>query len=202
MLNDSIRNKSNCDIDLLTKLYVLLYSAYAETSFQKLINTPDGFEESIIVEINKQRNIEEKWKKCIEIALKNINDLNKGSLANKKKRLEKILKDYIIGPSLMRNKVAHGQWSKCLDNKCDAVNNEMTSKLKEIDFVRVDILFEIYSIYQQCIQDIIISTKTHYRDYYSLLCKLEEYIEKTKDWTFDTKKKKILESKKMLGYKK
>lgn len=200
LFNNSIRSKADCDVSLFTNIYALLYSAYVETSFQKLINTPNGFGESIIKNINEQNNIEDKWKKCIEIALNYINDSDKGSLANKKKRLEYILNEYIIEPSKIRNKIAHGQWAKCLNEKCDAVNGEFTTKLKNIDFVKIDRLFNIYVDYQQCIQDIIVSVKAHYRDYYILLCKLEEYIERTKTWSFDTKKKKILESKKMYGY--
>lgn len=42
------------------------------------------------------------------------NRANLGEIANKKQTLNRILDKYIIAPSQMRNKIAHGQWSVCL----------------------------------------------------------------------------------------
>lgn len=57
--NDALRKNSIKDIEFFTKIYAFLYSAYAEVSFQKLINIPNGFEQSVINEIQRQRNLEE-----------------------------------------------------------------------------------------------------------------------------------------------
>lgn len=42
----------------------------------------------------------------------------KGAFANKSQSLNRILNKYIIGPSQIRNKIAHGQWIECLNNDC------------------------------------------------------------------------------------
>ena len=208
LFNEAIKCNSVDNITLLTKLYALFYSAYAEVAFQKLINTPYGFEQSLIDEINRQRNLEEKWVKCIELAFKHLDEkekerkVNAGELANKKRRIKEILDLYIIEPSHIRNKIAHGQWSVCLNNDCSNVNNEITVKISNLDFVQVDRLFSIYESFRQCIEDIIESPKTHFRDYYDTLCKLEEYINKTKDWCLATKQKQLKSSSKIEGYNK
>lgn len=40
-------------------MYALLYSAYVETSFLKLIHTPKAFTESEIIQIMAERNLEQ-----------------------------------------------------------------------------------------------------------------------------------------------
>ncbi len=208
LFNEAIRSNSVNDIDFLTKVFALFYSAYAEVSFQKLINTPHGFEESEILEINRQRNLEEKWQKCIELAFKRLDEkekekkVNAGELSNKKKKIKKILDLYIIEPSQIRNKIAHGQWSICLNNECNSINNTSTLRISNLDFVKIDRLFSIYNDFRQCIEDIIESPKTHFRDYYKTLCQLETYINKTENWNIETKKERLMSSSKISGYKK
>ena len=205
--NEAIKCNSANDIEFLTKIYALFYSAYAEVSFQKLINTPYGFDEPLINEINKQRNLEDKWLKCIELAFKHLDEkekekkVNAGEIANKKKKIQNILDMYIIEPSQIRNKIAHGQWSVCLNNECSEINHATTVRISSLDFVKIDRLFTIYDDFRQCIEDIIESPKTHYRDYYKTLCKLEEYIDKTQNWSIETKRSRLLSSTKIDGYK-
>lgn len=200
LFNEALRRNSKQDIELLTPIYALFYSAYAEVSFQKLINTPNGFEQSVIEEIDKQRNLEEKWSKCVEIAISNIGNSNKGEIANKKKSLKNILNEYIIHPSRIRNKIAHGQWMECLNNDCSKVNVDVTYEISSLDFVKLDRLFTIYEDFQQCIEDLIKSPKTHYRDFYLIICKIEEYIVQTKDWSVETKREQLIKSNKYKNY--
>lgn len=197
LINRSIKEGSDEELYALTKLYALLYSSYAEVSFLKLIHTPYGFSESEIAVIQEQRNLEEKWQKCFELAFQKMNqNANLGEIANKRKKLKKILDMYIIQPSQIRNKIAHGQWKVCLNNKCDSVNHEASLELQQLDCVRVDILFDVYEMFQQCIEDIIESLRTHYRDYYLRIEELEQYIDKTKNWNLESKRQKMRESQK------
>lgn len=201
LFNRAIKENNEADMQTLTKLYALLYSAFAEVSFLKLIHSPCAFEETEIQHIQAARNLEEKWNKCSELAFQRINtSANLGEIANKKRTLEKICKKYIITPSQIRNKVAHGQWVVCLNNDCTGVNTDITAKLQTVDFVQIDRLFEIYEKFQQCILDLMISPKTHYRDYYQIITALEQYIDLTENWSLETKKNKILGSQKYLRF--
>lgn len=195
LVNEAIRDKDNSTIDSLTKLYALLYSSYVEVSFIKLIHTYGAFSESEIRQIQSQRNLEEKWQKCVELLFSRINtSTNLGEIANKKQKLTRILKEYIINPSQIRNKVAHGQWVICLNNECTDINKDTTNELQNLDFVIIDRYFSIYKQFQQCILDLSISPKTHYRDYYLIITDLEEYIESTKKWSMESKINDILTS--------
>lgn len=197
LVNKAIREKQNEDLKSLTMMYALLYSAYAELSFLKLINTPGAFSDSEITQIRQSRNINDKWFKMIKFALNRyINSRNSGDIANKRKSMCAMLNDYIISPSHVRNKIAHGQWLSCLNNECTDINEDLTRKLRSLDYVQIDKYFCIYDKFQQCILDLVISPKAHYRDYYIIISDLESYVEETKKWSIESKISIILKSKK------
>lgn len=196
LLNQALRANRMHEVNALTKTYALMYSAYAEVSFTKLVHTPHGFEESYIQQILSCRNLDEKWNKCMKFALARIShDHNKGQIANKLKWLRQMLNDYIIAPSQIRNKIAHGQWNTCLNNDCTSVNPTMSAAVSSLDYVQIDRLFAIYEMFSQCIEDLIESPfKAHYRDFYSRVSALESYIEETKDYTLQSKQKQLQSS--------
>jgi hypothetical protein len=198
MINNAILYGRNAEIDALTKMYALLYSAFAEVSFLKLIHTPYGLTEIMISDIQKKKNLTDKWKKCIELAFLEINkQSNLGEINNKKKKLYYILNEYIIQPSQIRNKIAHGQWRVALNNESTSINPDTTILINDINYVKIDILFQIYDIFERCVEDLIESPrKAHYNYFYTNFAELEKFIEKTKNWTFETRKKRILSTKK------
>ena len=199
MLNRALANHRWDEVNTLTKTYALLYSAYAEVTFLKMIHTPYGFSDSYIKEIQKQRNLEEKWEKCFELVFAAIlTDNNKGSISNQKLKLERILKEYIIKPSQIRNKIAHGQWKICLNSESTAVNSDTTALVADLDYVRIDILFNVYDIFARCIEDLIESPKrAHFEYFYSNCVELEEYLEATKSYTKESKLQVLQESPKI-----
>ena len=196
LLNQALRANRMQEVDALTKTFALMYSAYAEVSFMKLIHTPYGFSESYIQQIQSGRNLDEKWTKCMELAFGQIDgDHNKGDIANKLKWLRKILNEYVITPSQIRNKIAHGQWAVCLNNDCTAINADMTLIVSRLDFVQIDKLFTIYEMFSQCVEDLIESPrKAHYRDFYFRLTELETYLDNTKNYTLQSKQAQLQSS--------
>ena len=201
LVNRAIREKQDPDLISLTKMYALLYSAYVETSFLKLIHTPKAFTDSEIIQIMAERNLEQKWLKCVDLAFNKLNTTNLGEVANKKQTLHRLLQEYIIDPSQIRNKVAHGQWVYCLNNECTKVNHDTTALMANLDFVKIEKYFCIYDKFHQCILDLLISHRTHYRDYYQIITELQDYIDSTKSWSLETKKHQILSSSKYQNYK-
>lgn len=202
-LNNAIKNNRHQAIETLTPILALLYSAYAEVAFIKMIHTPYGFESSYIEQILSQRYLEEKWQKCLEFAFDRIlKESNKGEVANQRKQLNAILDKYIIEPSQIRNKIAHGQWSVCLNTNNTAINNELTLKLQNLDCVQIFRLFEIYKKFAECVEDLIESPyKAHYRYYYPKMEELKLYIEKTSGYTLATKTKLLQSSPKYKNIK-
>lgn len=204
LIKQAIREHKDEQIKTYTFLLALLYSSFAEASFLKLIYTPDGFSDTEISQILDARNLENKWEKCFELALKKVlNSTNAGEIANKKQQLTRILHEHIIEPSQLRNKIAHGQWVACLNNECTNYNDETTKKLNSLDPVYIMREFNIYMYFVLCIEYIIVSPqKAHPQYYYKQYQDLIDYIKKTDKWDLSSFKKEILQSQKMDKYKK
>ena len=194
MANKALRDNNNAELESITTLYALLYSAYVEVSFLKLIHTPHAFEEAEICQM-MTGSVSEKWTKCLELSLKKIRSKdNLGKIANKKQDLSRYLNKYIIQPSQMRNKVAHGQWKVCLNTDCTKINLDTTNEIKNLDFVKIDRLFSIYEKFQQCMVDLALSPRTHYRDYYTIITELDNYISETESWSIESKRQVLQNS--------
>ena len=201
MINTALRNGKSYEVETLTKVYSMMYSSFAEGEFIKMIHTPHGFDDNKSVHDDKikqilnGRNLEEKWKKCMEFALAYLD--KDGETANKKQKLERILQEYILNPSFIRNKIAHGQLKKCLNNECTRVNEYMTEKMNNLDYTQIDRYFTIYDKFSMIIEDLIESPeKAHYRDYYARLVDLENYIDETSGYCIEDKKR-IVKRKKL-----
>lgn len=189
LFNKSVRTNDHSSFNALTKLFALLYSSFAEVCFLKMVHTPYGFSEDLIRQIQEQRNLEQKWNKCLELAFAQIDNMaNKGEIQNKKLILQRHINDYIIEPSQLRNKIAHGQWQVALNNDNTAINNNTTAKILALDLVQVDILFEVYEKIGQTLEDLIESPhKTHFRDFYFHMAELDSLINDTHTWNITSK---------------
>ena len=203
LLNNALKTGNTYEEEALTKIFALLYSAYVESAFMKTINTPCGFNKSYIEQIMRCSNLESKWTECIDLAFSKIeNANNKGEIANKKQTIKRLMTKYIIEPSQIRNKIAHGQLKVALNSDCTRVNNDTTALLNKLDFVEIDKLFEIYDQFSQCIEDLIESPyKAHYLYFYPRLCNLQNYIEETENYNRESKKKSLRESNKYINQK-
>lgn len=199
-INRAIKENKTTTLNIQTKLYALLYSTYSESCFMKMILTPYGFEQKYIDEILNQGNIQEKWHKVIEIAFLKFNKHSKGSeIPNKKLELKKIILKYIIDPSIIRNKIAHGQISVALNSKNTALNIDLTNKIDNQDVVYIFRLFEINKKLVSIIEDLIESPdKAHYNYYYSKFQDLELFISKSENWNLTSKKNTKSMSKKVI----
>ncbi len=189
LFNKSIVDNDKSSLCTLTKLYALLYSSFAELSFLKVIHTPYGFNESEINQISSESSLDKKWKRCVELAFRMMeNGSNAGEIQNKKRRLQGYIETYIIEPSQLRNKIAHGQWKIALNGSNTGINHNMTQRINDLDFVKIDILFNVYLKLGQAIEDLIESPqKAHFNYFYTYLTELDEFILKTQAWNLESK---------------
>lgn len=192
VINHLLRVGDMTAADVQTKILVLVFSAWAEARFSKLIHTPHGFELDEIRQIksiHRQFGLERGWEKCLELALRKVAASGKTSeIPNKRQELSRIIKTYIIEPSLLRNKIAHGQWKVALNRDNDAENSVVTSKLNSLDVISVSIWLRAYEFLARIIEDLIESpNKAFRRDYWLHLSELEEFLKKAKRWTLNDK---------------
>ena len=188
-INRALKENKSETVKVQTKVYALLYSTFSEANFMKMILTPYGFSQAYVEEILKQGSVTEKWIKCLELAFLMHTKREKGSeVPNKMKELKDMINSFIVDPSLLRNKIAHGQLTIALNRKNTGLNKEATTLLENLDFVTIQRWFKINKQLSSIVEDLIESPDSaHYRFYYPKYLELENYISRSNTWTTETK---------------
>ncbi|RTL10397.1 MAG: hypothetical protein EKK54_11100 [Neisseriaceae bacterium] len=194
--NAHIKRNKESELSYVTSLLQLTYCAYAESLFLKIIHTPYGFKldeiKSIKLEV-VENGITAGWKKCIEIALRKTKFRKSSHCPNVKKELNKLINTYLLNPSQIRNKLAHGQFVIALRKDNNAVNDDLTDSIERLDIVEISKNYYALSLIAKMVEDIVESPeKAHINQYYSDLCKLEEELKSRSKWTLKSKKVKLL----------
>ena len=140
-INAGLRENDLPTVEAFTKIYALLFCAWAEANFSKVLHTPHGFDLIEIAQVQtvKQTNgIAEAWKTAVQLGLRHL-DAQRGSFRpNAKLRLDAAVDAHVFDPSLLRNKLAHGQWVIALNRDNDAVQQELTARINGLDIVQID----------------------------------------------------------------
>jgi hypothetical protein len=136
-INAALRNSDRPAIEAFTKLYALLFCGWAEANFSKVIHTPYGFNLDEIgqVQAAKADGIGAAWKKSVQLGLRHL-DAKRGSFKpNALQKLEAAIEAHVFDPSVLGNKLAHGQWVIALNRANDAIQEEHTTRIKELDIL-------------------------------------------------------------------
>ncbi|MFN8890802.1 MAG: hypothetical protein ACK530_02290 [Alphaproteobacteria bacterium] len=190
-INAALRLGDDPMAEVHTKLYAQLFSAWAEASFLKVLHTPHGFSLNEIAQIKKiwsDSGITSGWNKCIELGLRKVPAQQSGFVPNVSQRILKLVSEYVTDPSLLRNKIAHGQWRVALNKGNTAVNPALTQKLDELDIVKIDIWFGSHRRLALIVENLIESPRrTFIGAYWPQLIELEAFVDKTKLWSISAK---------------
>ncbi len=196
-INNGLRRNKITSVDVHTKCLALVFCAWVEANFSKLIHTPHGFTldeiEQIKRENSRSRSVESAWQKAVELGLRYIESSPKSNfLPNRKQEMLRLVQTHVVEPSLLRNKIAHGQWEKALNRESTAVNEEVTVAIHKLDVITLDRWFKTHQYLAQIIEALIESPNmTFHRDYWHHVTKLNEYLEETQDWTLEQKREQL-----------
>jgi hypothetical protein len=198
-INSELANSQLSSAKNHTKILVLIFCAWSESNFQKLIHTPHGFELTEIEQIKRiaSSDIVKGWKKCLAIGLSKIPSSSKSSYKpNIKKTIEDIIDRYVNNPRLVRNKIAHGQWENALNRENTALNPLLTNEIDEIDIVKLDIWLDAYKSLSNIIEAMIESpTRSFHRDYWNEIASIKQTLLDKEKWTLSTKIKRLQQKK-------
>ncbi|OQX01612.1 MAG: hypothetical protein BWK80_59580, partial [Desulfobacteraceae bacterium IS3] len=195
-INYQLRKSDDFQVGIKTKLLSLVYSAWSEAQFLQIVYTPKGFMYSEIVKIkeHKERHgISVAWRFLLEEAMKKVGDtsLNK-DLKKRLQTLIQLIDKFIEEPSILRNKIAHGQWVHALNRENTAKNQDITNQLSSLDPVEIERRFEIHRYLGFIVRDLIQSPKAGFhRHYWTNIVNLEMYTQKTANWSATTRKIKL-----------
>lgn len=190
-LNALLLTNSDVAVHINTKLLALIYCAFAEALFSKILHTPKGLTLDEIQQVKravKDGGVKNGWIKCVELAMRSVQGVKGNHGPNVRQRLLRLIDNFIFDPSLLRNKLAHGQWCIALNRDNDAINTDMTSELAALDVVD---LYRKKSALQKLaaiLEDIIKSpNKAHPRDYWIHLDGFEREQQEMSGWTLAKK---------------
>lgn len=194
-INRELIFENHTSVSLHSKLLVLVFCAWSEANFSKLIHTPYGLEIDEIQQVKdlSKNDIVQGWLKCLELGLRRVSKTPKSNyISNIKQAVERIIQDYVHEPRLLRNKIAHGQWKVSLNRSNSDTNADLTSQISRIDIVQLDIWKVAYQGLSNIIEALIESPdKAFHRDYWAEVVKVKEYLDKTKTWTIEKKIKQL-----------
>jgi len=175
-------------VGLLTKSLALAFNGWAEANLSKLIHTPYGFDDIEMEQIkaeHRKAGIGAAWTKCIQLGLSHVQSSPKSNyLPNIRQKLARIAEQYVIAPYLLRNKIAHGQWSVALNRENTAINPDTTQQLRQLDVVTVNNWFDAHRYLARVVEALVESPDgAFHRDVAVELSALEEFEEKSRTET-------------------
>lgn len=194
-INMALRKDDSHSVMLYTNIYLLIYTSWSEAALVKLVHTPFGFSESEKKKILKDRDVLNKWTKCVNTAFSKFR--KKGSeIPNKKKKIQSLVNDYLKTQGQIRNKIAHGQWEYPLYSHNMSHDPDALVWLKTIDVIQIDTWFEIHKELIEIVRGLIDSRehnnhKAHYNEYFIRLTNIEAIINGRKKWTLEEKKRRL-----------
>lgn len=180
LINSALRHNDAAQTEHLTKIYALLFCTWAEANFLKVIHTPHGLELDELEQIKaaKRSSIAGGWKKAVELGLRHL-DASRGNFKpNARQKLNELVDTHVFDPSLLRNKLAHGQWTVALNRDNDAVHADMTAKIGSLDVVKIMSWLEVHRLLASLVETLLESpTKTFMRDWYEYVVELGDKME-------------------------
>ncbi|WP_183020527.1 hypothetical protein [Delftia sp. UME58] len=186
-LNALLLGNNRVAVEINTKILSLVYCAFAEAIFSKILHTPKGLSLSEIdqvKEVARSSGVKQGWVKCVELAVKSVQGARGNHGSNVRQRLARLIDQFILDPSQLRNKLAHGQWCIALNRNNDAVNEQLTSELNSLNVVELYRKISALQCLAAILEDIIESpNKAHHRDYWVHLDKIESEQRKMATWT-------------------
>lgn len=184
-INQAYKRGDEPFANIQTKVLALVFCAYSEALFSKLLYTPNALSITEIKQIQKsgKNNISRAWIKCIQIATSRIDGGKGNHVPNLRKRLGEFVLKYISNPSHVRNKVAHGQWVVALNSAGTAVNETLTTQLHELDIVKLEKTHHAFMSFISIMDNIIASpNKAHWKFYWDHIAEYESKQQEMANW--------------------
>lgn len=195
-INVCLRRGDDQGLETNTKILAVLYCALSEASFSKLIHTPHGLELHEIEQVKaaaKDFGVKPGWLKCAELGVRRIEGVKHNHPSNVLRKVTNLIESYIFEPSIIRNKLAHGQWSVALNRENDAINNVLTAEINRLDAVELHRREHALEHLETILEDIIESpNKAHRRDYWAHLTVFEEKQRVLATFTVQDKRRQLL----------
>ncbi|MCK6522304.1 hypothetical protein L6R49_12785 [Myxococcota bacterium] len=192
-LNQSLKRSNTASLAAKTRLYALLYSAWSEAQFVQILHTPSaltGVEIGQVKTKTAAEGIGAGWKRMTQLAFNRVGDETANhTIRSRREFVEKAIDDHIIPMSIVRNKIAHGQWVIALNRNNERENPDITSKIAALDYVKIDVGFMIHKSMAAIFRDLMQSPRRgHYKDFWMHHTELERIVNESSAWNTASKR--------------
>lgn len=197
-INEALKSNKDHQVDTLTKTLAVVFTAWVESSFSKLIHTPRGFnlQQIATVKAAAGNNVVSGWEKCIDTAMRKHNAVQSGFTQSDRNRLKTAVNNLVKSPSEIRNKIAHGQWIKALNGKNTDVNEAATQAISDLSIVKIDMWFDCQTKLSVVVEHLIVSpNKAFIKTYRTHMDELEAMYIKRSNWTLESKRSRLKQRK-------
>ena len=195
-INRDLVEEDLVSLSINTRFYAMLFSAWSEAKLQKTVFTPYGLSLHEIKRVQKKTksNIEEGFLECLEICLPKVfGHENTSFKPNARRRLGKLIKEYIVTPYEMRNKFAHGQWATATTANFSDIHPEMTARISVVDAVEIDRWYLAHEGISHLLEMLICSPKKGFtQQYWTHVLSIEERLKEAEGWSLTEKRKLLL----------
>ncbi|UNU29927.1 hypothetical protein [Aeromonas hydrophila] len=194
LINESLRLNNDSAVTIQTKLMALLFSAYTEATFSKLIHTPGALTQLEIQKLKDKfkSNSYTGWVTCLKLVVGKITSRDQTYKSEVISKVMVLLEKYIKEPSEVRNRMAHGQWVIALNSKNTQENNLISVKINNLDIVILTKYKKSFHLTALIIEDLLESPdKAHINFYQDLLDKFSREQEKMSTWTIEGRRQKL-----------
>jgi hypothetical protein len=152
---------------------MLLLGAWAENRLRKLAYEPNGFSQQEREMVSAATSQMESWKKALELGFRKRYCLPKADLSaslpitarSRYQTLLVILEDDLKPIIEVRNKLAHGQWSRTLNNANDDFSQEMMARISGENALTVKFKKRLLNYLAQLIHDLVAGNEAFERDF-------------------------------------
>lgn len=172
-LNGSVARGDEKTTDALTKTTMLLLGAWAENRLRKLTYEPNGFSEHEREMVGAATSQIDSWRKAIELGFRKRYGIPRADLntslpitaRSHYQTLIAILDDNLKPIIEVRNKLAHGQWSRTLNNVNDDFSQEMMARISAENALTVKFKKRLLNCLAQLIHDLVAGNAAFERDF-------------------------------------
>jgi hypothetical protein len=133
--------------------------------------------------------------KCVNTAFSKFAKIG-SEIPNKKKKIHKLLDDYLKTQANVRNKIAHGQWEYPLHKNNITHDSDAEVFLSLIDVIQIDTWFLVFNEIIGIVKGLIDARgknnhKAHYNQYITRLVNIQAIVDERKKFTLEEKIKRL-----------
>lgn len=167
-----LATKQSTAAEALLKTFTLLIGAWSEVRLLKLLHEPNGFSDADRARILGLGTKVDQWKRTLETGFRRRYNVPNAAMSTLPRtaflRYQELvsLVEHELRPVVeIRNKLAHGQWARTLNNEMTDISQDMMALLNTENALSVNFKKTILDIISRLVNDLVVGGVAFDRDF-------------------------------------